>query len=186
MRERERMWKDKLYMRFLPLHDEESAVTLSRVRGRMEDEGTLGAVLLGARECSRERFLSIMLRCGTLPFLLHWEGKECGLAWFVVFGEKSCFGNCCIFREFWGKERTTQMARGVYTHILTCRDGQGYMFDCVASLSAVSNPLSWRGAMRAGAKKIGVIPNGLFCADTNESVDAVFTVATREIMRMDA
>lgn len=180
------MWKDKLNMRFLPLRDEESVIILSRVHGRMEDEGLLGASLIGERDRGMERFLSIMLCNGTLPFLLYWEGIEAGFVWFNVFGERSFFGNCCIFKEFWGRERTTHMACGVYTNILTYRDGDGHLVDLVASLSAVANPLSWRGAVLAGARKIGVIPRGLYCADTNESVDAVLTVATREIMGVEA
>lgn len=182
--EKAQPWKDKFFMRFLPL-EESSACDLLAAYRRMEAEGTLGDALFEARDRSVENFMSLMLRSGTLPFILYWEGRECGFVWFTVSGAKACLGNCCIYREFWGRQRTTFMARGVYTHILTRRDDDGYLFDLVASLSAVSNPLSWIGAVKAGARKIGVIPNGLFCADTNTSVDAVLTVATRAIMGVE-
>jgi len=177
------MWKDKLHMRYLPLDDEESVIALSRIHARMEDEGTLAAALIGERDRSREGFLSIMLRNGTLPYIMYWEGKEAGLAWAKAFGEKSCLGNCCLYKEYWGSKSTAySLPRGVFTKVLTYRDGDGYLFDLVVNLAAVSNPLSWCGAIRAGARKVGVIPNGLFCADKNESVDAVLTVVTREIL----
>ena len=172
------------FMHYLNYLDHESDRIVRHVHGRLAEEGLLKSTLYGMHDKSGDAFVSLVLRSGTLPYLLM-DGKQLvGFAWYDAFAAKSCFGHVVFFKDAWGRAR--QYGKQVYRQLLSYSDGMGFLFDCVMGLTPVNNPLAWKGAVACGASKIGVIPKALFDAESGESMDAVLTVATRKIIGAEA
>ena len=172
------------FMQYLNYLDSDSELVVRCVYMRMKDENLLKSTLYGMHNKSVDAFVSLVLRNGTLPYLLMDGKRVIGFAWYDAFAAKSCIGHVVFFREAWGNAR--QFGKQVYRQLLSYNDGMGFLFDCVMGLTPINNPLAWRGAVACGASKIGVIPKALFDAENGESIDAVLTVATREIIGAEA
>ena len=172
------------FMHYLNYLDHESEQIVRHVHMRLVEEGLLKSTLYGMHDRSVDAFVALVLRSGTLPYLLM-DGKQLvGFAWYDAFAAKSCFGHVVFFKAAWGRAR--QYGKQVYRQLLSYSDGMGFLFDCVMGLTPVNNPLAWKGAVACGASKIGVIPKALFDAESGDSMDAVLTVATRKIIGAEA
>ena len=172
------------FMHYLNYLDHESEQIVRHVHMRLVEEGLLKSTLYGMQDRSVDAFVSLVLRSGTLPYLLMDSKQLVGFAWYDAFAAKSCFGHVVFFKDAWGRAR--QYGKQVYRQLLSYSDGMGFLFDCVMGLTPVNNPLAWKGAIACGASKIGVIPKALFDAESGESMDAVLTVATRKIIGAEA
>ena len=171
-------------MHYLNYLDHESEHIVRHVQMRLVEEGLLKSTLYGMHDRSVDAFVALVLRNGTLPYLLMDSKQLVGFAWYDAFAAKSCFGHVVFFKDAWGRAR--QYGKQVYRQLLSYSDGMGFLFDCVMGLTPVNNPLAWKGAIACGASKIGVIPKALFDAESGESMDAVLTVATRKIIGAEA
>ena len=172
------------FMHYLNYIDHESEQIVRLVHMRLAEEVLLKSTLYGMHDRSVDAFVALVLRNGTLPYLLMDCKQLVGFAWYDAFAAKSCFGHVVFFKDAWGRAR--QYGKQVYRQLLSYRDGMGFLFDCVMGLTPVNNPLAWKGAVACGASKIGVIPKALFDAESGESMDAVLTVATRKIIGAEA
>ena len=172
------------FMHYLNYLDHESERIVRHVHMRLAEEGLLKSTLYGMQDRSVDAFVSLVLRSGTLPYLLMDSKQLVGFAWYDAFAAKSCFGHVVFFKDAWGRAR--QYGKQVYRQLLSYSDGMGVLFDCVMGLTPVNNPLAWKGAIACGASKIGVIPKALFDAESGESMNAVLTVATRKIIGAEA
>lgn len=172
------------FMQYLNYLDSGSELVARCVYMRMEDENLIKPTLYGMHNKSFEAFVALVLRNGTLPYLLMDGKRLVGFAWYDAFAAKSCIGHVVFFKEAWGNAR--QFGKQIYKQLLSYRDEVGFLFDCVIGLTPINNPLAWKGAIACGALKIGVVPKALFDAESGESIDAVLTVATREIIGTEA
>ena len=70
----------------------------------------------------------------------------------------------------------------IFSTALHLKDARGYFFDAVLGLTPESS-LSWRLALRCGARLVGRIPNGVYLAAEDRSAPAVLVAATRESLK---
>ena len=134
---------------------------------------------------TKEDFIKDVLRPGSLPFLVLWEGRPAGFTWFNSIEGRSARGHFLIFRDAWGKKRTIPIGRGIFTYIMTRADQDGYLFDVILGLTPVKNVLAWRLALMCGAVSVGVIPHGAYIAAIGKSEDALLMSVTRKSLGLE-
>ena len=165
-------------MLYLEASDEGREI-LAGAYSKMVADGTAKTTFYDGTVTNAEEFVADLLRPGSLPFLLFWEKSPAGIAWFNSIEGRSARGHFVLFRNVWGRERTVAIGRGIFTHILTRKDGHGYLFDVLLGLTPARNALAWRLGLACGAKEVGNIPHGAFNAETGKTEDAKLYSVTR-------
>lgn len=175
----------RFFMSYMDIQDQDTPIFLSRVFARMEEDKTVESTFYDGTVRTAHDFVADLTRPGTLPFLVLWEGLPAGVTWLNSIEGRAVRGHFCLFRQVWGRKRTVPIGRGIFETLLTLRDGRGFFFDVVLGLTPADNPFSWRLALACGARKVGVIPNGIYLAATGSSADAVLTATTRESLGLE-
>lgn len=170
---------DAFLMRYLADRPETREL-LKTIFERMRDEGTLTRTFYDGTVRTAEEFVADVLRMGSLPFAIYWEGCLAGFCWLNTFEGRSARGHYVFFRRFWGRKTSARMGRRIYEYLLTLRDDRGYLFDLVLGLTPKQNAVAWKLPLLCGAFVIGDIPHGAFMANEGRTVDAVLTGVTRE------
>lgn len=173
--------------------DEKGVIRLAYLRGtaeerrmarqayaRLEREGSARRVFCDGTVRGPEAFEADLFRPGSLPFLVFFDERPCGVTWMNTIEGRSARGHFALFRRFWGRHRSIAIGRAIFEHFLSLRDGGGYLFDVLLGLAPVGNPLAWKLALLCGAERVGVIPHGVYDASQGAAQDAVLTVTTRE------
>ena len=176
------MTDKRFCMRHLEPGAPESPYVARRIWRRMEQDAITQATFYDGTVTTADAFARELTQTGALSFALFWEGRLCGAAWFNSFEGRATRGHFALFREVWGHERTVPIGRGVLAAALGLKDARGYFFDAVLGLTP-EHSLSWRLALRCGARLVGRIPNGVYLAAERRSAAAVLVVATRESLR---
>lgn len=155
---------------------------LGHVFDRIVEDGLLASLFYDGGVRTRDEFLDEMSRPGTLPFVVM-RGKDvAAFSWFNCILGRSARAHFAIFREFWGRKIRVSLGRNFYRYVLSRKDAEGHLFDCVYGITPENNPLAWKTALQSGWRLIGTIPSCVFLADTKMSVGGVVTAATREIL----
>ncbi|WP_297215382.1 hypothetical protein [uncultured Desulfovibrio sp.] len=135
-----------------------------------------------ARSC--DAFLDEMLRPGCLPFVVMADQEPAAFAWCNHLEIRAARVHFVIFRKFWGRKCRTDMGRRFFRYLLTLRDTDGYLFDCLYGVTPESHPLAWKAALETGWRHVGIIPHFVFLADRQESVGGVITAVNRQALGM--
>lgn len=159
-----------------------SREAMREVYARIREEGTADTVFYDGTVTNENEFVAEVLRPGSLPFLVFWEGKEAGLAWFNDIEGRSARGHFVFFREFWGHKISAAIGRKIFSHILTLRDERGYLLDVLLGKLPARNCLAWRLGLLCGAREVGTIPNGVYMAGSGKSENAKLAAVTRETL----
>ena len=175
---------DRFFMQYLK-DSPVSRERLSYVFNRLCDEGTLGHLFSDGTVRTREEFVADILRVGSLPFLVFWEGKYAGLTWYNTLEGRSARGHYVFFKSVWGRRTSAVIGRCIYEHVLSLRDEHGYLFDVILGLVAKRNALAWKLPLLCGAFPVGDIPHGAYMAEKDRSEDAVLVAVTRESLGME-
>ena len=157
----------------------EAAGTARRIWRILERDGLTRATFYDGAVTSAEGFCRELLERGALSFALFWEGRLCGAAWCNTFEGRAARGHFVLFRAVWGRERTVPIGRGIFAGLLGLRDAGGFFFDVILGLTP-ERSLSWRLALRCGARLVGMIPNGVWLEAEGRSATAALVAATRE------
>ena len=152
---------------------------------RMCKDGTLERTFYDGTVRTREEFEADVLRVGSLPFLVFWEGELAGFTWYNTLEGRAARGHYVLFRPAWGRRTSAIIGRCIYEHVLTLRDGQGYLFDVILGLVAKSNALAWKLPLLCGAFVVGEIPHGAYMAKDGKSETAVLVAVTRESLGIE-
>lgn len=121
-------------------------------------------------------------RPGCLPFAVYGMGRLAMFSWLNNLQNRTARSHFVVFREFWGRAKRLRLGRFLYDYILTRRDDDGYILDCLYGITPATYQLAIRAVLASGWVRCGVIPNVCYMADVNEHVDGVITCATREIL----
>ncbi len=115
-------------------------------------------------------------------FFLGFKDQEpAALFWLNGFSSRSCYVHISSMPKFYGKQ-AVHIAQGGLRHLLSVTDVSGrYLFDCIKALIPLKNQLACRFAIKAGFKKVGVIPQAAYWAAEDQSVDAAFFCGVRNI-----
>ena len=178
------MQDSRLHMHYLGDTNAERNL-LRAIYGRLKSEKTLSCTYYDGTIRSEDEFLADILKPGSLPFLIFWEGRQAGFCWFNTVRGKSAYGHFVFFRDFWGHQTTCQMGRAIFSRVLTFKDQQGYLFDVLLGMTPRKNTLAWRPALLCGARRIGVIPYGIFDAANGKSADAMLVAVTRDSLGIE-
>lgn len=173
----------RFFMQYLK-DSPEARERLSYVFERMCAEGTLERTFYDGTVRTREEFLADVLRIGSLPFLVFWEGKPAGFTWYNTLEGRSARGHYVFFKSVWGRKTSALIGRCIYEHFLTLRDERGELFDLILGLVPKRNAVAWKLPLLCGAFIIGEIPYGAYMAATGRSEDAVLVGVTRESLGM--
>ena len=176
------MTDERFCMRHLAPGAPESPYVVRRIWRRMEEDRLTRATFYDGSVTTADGLVHELLECGALSFALFWEGYLCGAAWFNTFEGRTARGHFTLFRKVWGHARTVPVGRGIFSTALHLKDDRGYFFDAVLGLTPESS-LSWRLALRCGARLVGRIPNGVYLAAEDRSAPAVLVAATRESLK---
>lgn len=155
---------------------------LGHVFDKMAAEGLLARVFYDGTVRTREQFLADVLRPGSLPFVIMAGEEVACFTWLNSIEGRAARAHFVIFRKFWGRKTRIPLGRNFYRYVLSIRDADGCLFDCLYGITPENNPLAWKAALQSGWKLIGTIPNCVFLADRRKSVGGVVTAATREIL----
>lgn len=169
----------RFFMQYLK-DSPEAHEQLSYVFERMCAEGTLERTFHDGTVQTREEFLADVLRIGSLPFLVFWEGRLAGLTWYNTLEGRSARGHYVFFKSFWGRKTSAQIGRCIYEWFLTLRDERGELFDLILGLVPKRNAVAWKLPLLCGAFLIGEIPYGAYMAATGRSETAILLGVTRE------
>ena len=175
---------NRFFMQYLK-DDEYGRACLTGVFARMQAEGTLERTFYDGTVRTCEAFLADVLRVGSLPFLVFWEGRPAGFTWYNTLEGRSARGHYVFFKAVWGRATSARIGRCIYEHVLTLRDGQGYLFDLILGLVARRNALAWKLPLHCGAFVIGEIPHGAYMAATGRTETAVLVGVTRESLGLE-
>lgn len=175
---------DRFFMQYLK-ESPETRERLSYVFERMCAEGTLERTFYDGTVRTREEFISDVLRVGSLPFLVFWEGKHAGFTWYNSLEGRSARGHYVFFKSVWGRKISALIGRCIYEHVLTLRDERGYLFDLILGLTPKRNAVAWKLPLLCGAFAIGEIPHGAFMANAGRTEDAVLVGVTRESLGLE-
>ncbi len=157
---------------------------LGSVFDRIVEDGLLHNLFVDNPIRTRDRFIEEMLVPGTLPLVVTCEDDMAGFSWFNRIQGKSASSHFVVFRRFWGRKTRIPLVRRFSRYMLSLRDGDGHLFDCLYGVTPGNNPLAWKVGIQSGWRMIGTIPNRIFLADEGKSVDGVVTAVTREILGM--
>ena len=146
------------------------------------EEGLLESLFYDGTVNSRDHFLDVVLRPGTLPFVVMCKEQIAALTWLNCIEGRAARVHFVIFRKFWGRKTHRRIGWNLYRYILSRQDEAGYLFDCLYGVTPETNLLAWRAAIKCGWKLAGTIPARCFIAASAESVGGVVTSATREIL----
>ncbi len=158
---------------------------LSQVFDRMCAEGTLERTFYDGTVRTREEFLADVLRTGSLPFLVFWEGRPAGFTWYNTLEGRSARGHYVFFKSVWGRKTSALIGRCIYERFLTLRDERGYLFDLILGLTPKSNAVAWKLPLLCGAFIIGEIPHGAYMAASGQTEHAVLVGVTRESLGLE-
>lgn len=158
---------------------------LSYVFDRLSDERTLGRLFSDGTVRTKEEFVVDILRVGSLPFLVFWEGRPAGLTWYNTLEGRSARGHYVFFKAVWGRRTSVVIGRCIYEYVLSLRDERGYLFDVILGLVAGRNTLAWKLPLLCGAFLVGNIPYGAYMAEEGRSEDAVLVAVTRKSLGME-
>ena len=158
---------------------------LSHVYDRMCAEGTLKRTFYDGTVRTREEFLADVLRTGSLPFLVFWEGRPAGFTWYNTLEGRSARGHSVFFRSVWGRKTSALIGRCIYDYILTLQDGKGFLFDVLLGLMPMRNALAWKLALQCGASRLCIIPHGAYIAASGHTEDAMLVAVTRECLGLE-
>lgn len=168
---------------YLDYKKAESALLIHEVWGKLVVENLWRKLFYDGRITDFNAFRKEMLKPGCLPFIIYGNGRLAAFSWLNGLEGKAARTHFAVFREFWGRQKRNALGRFLYRYILTLRDDQGYLFDCLYGITPATYRLAIRAALGSGWQKCGVIPNICFLAATNQYVDGVLTCATREILQ---
>lgn len=155
---------------------------LGDVYDRIVGDRLLEVLFYDGSVCTRDDFLHEMLKPGTLPFVvMRGESLAC-FSWLNEIQGRAARTHVVLFRKFWGRKLCGVIGRNLYRYLLSLRDENGFLFDCLYGITPENNPLAWKAALRCGWRLVGTIPNRVFLADENKSTGGVVTVATREFL----
>lgn len=163
----------------------ESERILCHVFSRLKDEKTFSTVYSDGTVSSENEFIRDVLRPGSLPFLVFWEGKEAAFCWLNTFEGRSARMHFVLFRSSWGRKTSRELCRSTMEYLLTLKDGRGYLFDVIVGYTPQSNALAWKLTLDCGAVDVGIIPHGLFDSRMGKSIDARVVAMTRERLGLE-
>ncbi len=176
------MTDPRFHMRHLVPDAPESPYVVRHVWRRMEEDGLTRATFYDGSVTTADGLVHELLECGALSFALFWEGYLCGASWFNRFEGRAARGHFVLFRAVWGHARTIPIGRGIFSTVLGLKDARGHFFDVVLGLTPEFS-LSWRLALRCGARLVGRIPGGVYLEAERRSAAGVLVAATRESLK---
>lgn len=175
---------ERFFMKYLP-EGEESKMILSYVFSRLHEEKTFSTVYSDGTVSSKEEFIRDVLRPGSLPFLVFWEGKEAAFCWLNSIEGRTARMHFVFFRSSWGRIISRDIGRCMLEYLLSLKDEHGFLFDVILGLTPQSNALAWKLSLDCGAVDVGIVPLGLFDSRIGHSVDARLVAITRESLGLE-
>lgn len=155
---------------------------LGAVHDRICAEGLLPRLFHDGAARTRDAFAEVILRPGSLPFVLMADGDMAAFVWCQVTQPRTARVHFVVFRRFWGRATRLALSRRVFRYLLTRRDADGHLFDSLYGVTPENNPLAWKAALQCGWRKVGVIPRFVWLAERGETVGGVITAVTRDML----
>lgn len=155
---------------------------LGAVHDRICAEGLLPRLFHDGAARTRDAFAEVILRPGSLPFVLMADGDMAAFVWCQITQPRTARVHFVVFRRFWGRATRLALSRRVFRYLLTRRDADGHLFDSLYGVTPENNPLAWKAALQCGWRKVGVIPRFVWLAERGETVGGVITAVTRDML----
>lgn len=155
---------------------------LGAVHARIRAEGLLSRLFYDGTATTPDAFTELILRPGTLPFAVMADRDMAAFVWCQATQPRTARAHFVVFRRFWGRETRLALSRRVFRYLLTRRDAEGHLFDCLYGVTPEDNPLAWKAALQCGWRKVGVIPRFVWLAARGETVGGVITAVTRDML----
>ena len=107
------------------------------------------------------------------------DGSAALVLWLNGFEGKVARMHWSCFKKFWNNG-SVEMMRFALGEIMGLENHQGYFFDVLIGLVAVTNPRAIEFSRKCGAVAETVIPHALYSRKDSKSVDAMLVYYTRE------
>lgn len=158
---------------------------LAEVWAALEDERLWKRLFYDGRVADFESFKKEIARPGCLPFVVYGMGRLAMFAWLNHLYEGTARSHFVVFREFWGREKRISLGRFLYDYILSLRDSDGYVLDCLYGITPATYTLAIKAVLASGWQMCGRLDNACYLAQNREYVPGVITCATRQILGLE-
>ena len=163
---------------FVPAHEASENVWRAAWQF-MVDDGTAAQVFADGTVTTAEEFIREMRSTHVHPHLVYCDGEVAAIVWLTNLEGRSARGHFVVFSAHMKKAR--HLGRFALQQLLSYRYESGeHCFDVIAGMIPQRNMIAVNTCMKAGFKKIGIIPNGAWIASEGRSEDMVLLAATRE------
>lgn len=170
---------------YLDMKRLETRGRLYEVWERLEADRLLESLFYDGSVNSWPDFANEILRPGSLPFVVFRDGEIAAFSWLNNITSRMARTHFAILKNFHGRSCHMELGRHLYSHILTRKDGDGYLFDCLCGITPVTHKLAIKAAARCGWKICGEISEACYIAASKRSVAGVISCATREILGIE-
>lgn len=145
----------------------------------MVDDGTAAQVFADGTVTTEEEFTREMRSTHVHPHLVYCDGQVAAIVWLTNLEGRSARGHFVVFGAHMKKAR--HLGRFALQQLLSYTYDNGeHCFDVITGMVPRRNMIAVNTCLRAGFKKVGIIPNGAWIASEGRSEDMVLLAATRE------